>query len=293
MSDTGDQAISIIGFIGSVFSPWYRWSGRRSPQNHCCINVALYGRGGRWTMTDRGRSALRLTQDRMDVGPSHMAWDNDTLVVGIDEISVPHFQRIRGEVRVIPSGLTDVEMPLTQDGAHVWRPFAPTARIEVEIDRPGWQWGGHGYFDANFGLRALEEDFSYWTWARFPAEEGSIAFYDAVRRDGTSLEAALHFCPEGRVEAFTAPPLTPMRRSLWTVRRETRADPGSTPRQAKAMLDAPFYTRSIVSTRIGGQDRQGVHEALDLNRFASPWLKPMLAVKVPRRQNWTFRDTLA
>jgi hypothetical protein len=32
----------------------------------------------------------------------------------------------------------------------------------------------------------------------------------------------------------------------------------------------------------------GVHEALDLDRFASPFLKPMLAVKVPRRAGWRF-----
>jgi carotenoid 1,2-hydratase len=34
----------------------------------------------------------------------------------------------------------------------------------------------------------------------------------------------------------------------------------------------------------------GVHEALDLDRFASPFLKPMLAVRVPRRAGWTFPD---
>jgi carotenoid 1,2-hydratase len=54
------------------------------------------------------------------------------------------------------------------------------------------------------------------------------------------------------------------------------------------MLDAPFYCRSAVRTEIGGQVSEGVHEALDLNRFASPLLKPMLAVKVPRRRNWRF-----
>jgi carotenoid 1,2-hydratase len=31
-----------------------------------------------------------------------------------------------------------------------------------------------------------------------------------------------------------------------------------------------------------------VHEALDLNRFANPLLKPMLAVRVPRRRDWSF-----
>ena len=59
------RAISIIAFIGSVFSPWYRWSGRKSPQNHVCLNVATYGPGGRFTMTDRGHSALHQTADTL------------------------------------------------------------------------------------------------------------------------------------------------------------------------------------------------------------------------------------
>ena len=42
ISKDGTQAISIIGFIGSVFSPWYYWAGRKNPQDHACINVALY-----------------------------------------------------------------------------------------------------------------------------------------------------------------------------------------------------------------------------------------------------------
>ena len=52
------QAVSIIAFIGSVFSPWYRWSGRKQPQNNVCLNVATYGKKSRFTMTDRGQSAL-------------------------------------------------------------------------------------------------------------------------------------------------------------------------------------------------------------------------------------------
>ncbi|PWL34545.1 MAG: carotenoid 1,2-hydratase, partial [Marivita sp. XM-24bin2] len=43
MSADGKRAVSIIGFIGSVFSPWYRWSGRKNPEDHVCINVATYG----------------------------------------------------------------------------------------------------------------------------------------------------------------------------------------------------------------------------------------------------------
>ena len=54
------------------------------------------------------------------------------------------------------------------------------------------------------------------------------------------------------------------------------------------MLDAPFYSRSVVETQIDAQTVQGVHEALDLRRYANPILKPMLAVRVPRRARWRF-----
>ena len=81
-----------------------------------------------------------------------------------------------------------------------------------------------------------------------------------------------------------------MPRSMWAVARETRGDAGYKPRQVQSMLDAPFYSRSAIRTQIHGEETVGVHEALDLNRFASPLLKPMLAVRVPRRPGWTFPD---
>ncbi|MEO0664390.1 MAG: carotenoid 1,2-hydratase [Pseudomonadota bacterium] len=288
MSHDGTRAISIIGFIGSVFSPWYAWAGRRHPQNHCCINVATYGRGGRFTMTDRTAKALRLSEDRFEVGPSSMTWTGEELLIDIDEVaSPPLVSRVKGQVRVRPSALTEVELPLTGDGAHVWRPFAPTSEITVELNSPGWQWEGHGYFDANFGTRALEQDFSYWTWGRYPLGDGSVCFYDADRLDRSTLSTAIRFDGDGMPTVLTsAPPRTRFRRSLWAVKRETRADPGYMPHQVKNMLDAPFYSRSAVRTRIDGEESVGVHEALDLRRFRSPLIKPMLAVRVPRRPNW-------
>ncbi|MEL6642463.1 MAG: carotenoid 1,2-hydratase [Pseudomonadota bacterium] len=290
MSDDGTRAVSVIAFIGSVFSPWYRWTGRKRPHNHVCINVATYGPGGRFTMTDRGEGALRQTNDTFEVGPSKLRWLGDRLEIDIDEISsLPLVSRVKGKITVRPTGLTDVELPLHPKGTHVWRPFAPTADIEVDLNR-GWQWNGHGYFDANFGTRALEDDFSYWTWGRFPTSEGSACFYDAVRRDGSELSVGLAFDRDGHAHTMEMPPLTRFNRSLWAVKRETRADAGYRPRQVKAMLDAPFYSRSAIRTQIHGEETVGVHEALDLNRFASPLLKPMLAVRVPRRPGWTFAD---
>lgn len=250
------------------------------------MNVATYGPGGRFAMTDRGEPALRRSRDRLTIGPSSMAWDGGRLVIEVDEVSsLPLVSRLRGTITVTPSALTDRELPLAPDGAHVWRPFAPVARIEVDLGQRG-RWSGHGYFDANFGTRALEADFSRWSWGRFPLAEGAACFYDAARRDGTALDAGFLFRPDGEVETIAPPPRRPLPRSLWAVRRGARGDAGTTPRQALAMLDAPFYCRSAVTTTLGGRETTGIHEALDLDRFRGPWLMPMLAVRVPRRRGW-------
>jgi carotenoid 1,2-hydratase len=240
-------------------------------------------------MTDRGRAALRTFRDELRVGPSAMRWEGDRLVIAVDEIaSPPRVSRVRGVITLVPEALTGVELPLMPDGTHVWRPFAPRARITVNLEARGWQWAGHGYFDANFGTRALEQDFRFWTWGRFPTRDGAICFYDAIRRDGSMLETAIAFDGLGGARVVAAPPRTAFRRSLWQVRRETRADPGTVPRQVLPMLDAPFYCRSAVRTRINGEEVTGVHEALDLDRFAWRLLKPMLALRVPRRAGWRF-----
>ena len=242
-------------------------------------------------MTDRGTAALRQTASRLEVGPSMMRWEDDKLIIDIDEISSPPLiNRIHGQIRVIPSAITDVQLALDTNKTHIWRPFAPVADIEVDIDRPGWRWSGHGYFDANFGTRALEQDFTYWTWGRYPTPDGATCFYDAERMDGSTLAAGFAFDSDGNASSVELPPKARMKRSLWAVSRETRADAGYRPQQVKNMLDAPFYSRSAVKTQLDGVETVGVHEALDLRRFRSPFLKPMLAVRVPRRRGWVFPD---
>ncbi len=290
VSDDGTRAVSVIGFIGSVFSPWYRWSGRRDPANHCCINVATYGPKGRFAMTDRGRSALRQSADVLEVGPSAMRWEGDRLVIDVNEVSSPPLvSRMRGRIMLYPEAVFGQHHALTPDGRHHWQPIAPIARIEVDLE-PGHRWQGHGYFDANSGTAALEADFDYWTWGRYPHAGGARCFYDATLRDGSHTTTALQFHTDGRTETVEPPPRAAMVRSRWAVRRETRADAGYRPQQVLAMLDAPFYTRATVRTRIDGHETVGVHEALDLRRYASPLLKPMLALRVPRRTRWRFED---
>jgi carotenoid 1,2-hydratase len=280
----------VIGFIGSVFSPWYAWSGRRDPQNHACINVATYGPGGRFTMTDRGRAALRQSRDALQVGPSAMRWTGRQLVIEVDEIaSLPLVSRVKGTITLTPQAITETEVALTPDNRHLWRPFAPIAHIDVDLTQ-GHRWQGHGYFDANFGTAALEADFRYWTWGRFPLQGRAVCFYDATRMDGSSLALGVEVTPDGQVREITPPPTAPLKRTNWLLKRDTRADAGTTPRQVMPMLDAPFYSRSVVETAIEGERSLGVHEALDLTRFRQPWLKYMLAVRVPRRAAWHHAD---
>ena len=249
--------------------------------------MVTYGPGGRFAMTDRGRSALHQSRDALQVGPSRMSWQNGSLVIDINEIaSLPLISRVRGQIRLTPSAVTGIEALLTPDARHIWRPFAPSASIEVDLTQ-GHRWAGHGYFDANFGQAALEADFRRWTWGRYPRRHGgATCFYDGVRADGSTLALGLDVAADGTCTQIVPPPMASLGRTWWALPRTTRCDAGAQPRQTMAMLDAPFYSRSVVETRIDGEQVTGVHEALDLVRFRSPVIKAMLAVRVPRRAKW-------
>ena len=245
-------------------------------------------------MTDRGQAALRQSRDALQVGPSMMRWKAGTLVIDIDEISAPPvMSRVRGQIRLTPTAITPVEALLTPDARHIWRPFAPSARIDVDLTQ-GHRWQGHGYFDANFGAAALEADFRRWTWGRYPRTGGgTTCFYDGIRADGSTLALGLTFGADGSAHEITPPPVATLPRTGWRLQRDTRCDAAYRPRQVMPMLDAPFYSRSLVQTHIDGDRVTGVHEALDLTRYANPLLKPMLAMRVPRRKGWTFPQTPA
>ena len=89
-------------------------------------------------MTDRGDSALIQEAHKLTIGPSSLTWDQTEkkLVIEIDEISsLPFISKLKGTITLKPTGITDVELPLTKEGTHVWRPFAPTAEIDVDLNK--------------------------------------------------------------------------------------------------------------------------------------------------------------
>jgi carotenoid 1,2-hydratase len=267
-----------------VFSPYYamaRRLGAGDPRNHCALNVVLYGAGGkRWALTERGRTSLRQTSSSLEIGPSLMAWDGNALTIEIDEIAAPLPSRLKGRVRLHPSGLTEHAVDLDAAGRHRWWPIAPCARVEVTMERPSLRWSGPGYFDTNSGDEPLERAFTTWNWSRAGLNRGTAVLYDVNRRDGSALSVAIRCAPSGEVEAFAPPATVPLPRTRWRVARGTRAEGPAAVRQT--LEDTPFYARSVLETRLLGEEAEAMHESLSLDRFRAPWVQMMLPFRIPR-----------
>ncbi|MBY0338700.1 MAG: carotenoid 1,2-hydratase [Acetobacteraceae bacterium] len=285
LSDDGAHGITIIGFIGTVFSPWYAWArrgGGGNPFEHCCLNVALYGKPRRWAMTDRRANAVKRGADFIQFGPSGMEWDGTTLTVRIEEITAPIPSRLKGVVRVHPRSVSTRAFRLDGEGRHTWHPIAARSRIEVELESPALTWSGPAYFDSNWGSAPLEQDFREWDWCRAPMERETAILYNADRRDGSHQALALRVRDDGSVEDVESPPPARLPRTLWWVKRPTRSQDGQA-RVIRTLEDTPFYSRSVIRTRLLGQEATAIHESLMLDRFANPAIQVMLPLKVPRR----------
>jgi len=276
----------LIAFIGSVFSPYYALARRRgtaSPLNHCAVNVALYGpRGQRWAMTERPRASVQRFSQALKIGPSMLSWDGNMLKVEIDEVTAPLPSRIRGEIRLYPTSLSGEQISLDPDGRHQWCPIAPCSHVEVDLKQPAIRWSGPGYMDANTGGGPLEDSFSGWNWSRAKIHRDTAVIYDVTPREGDDLSIALRFSPAGRTDAFDPPPRRRLPATGWRVGRETRADETCQPRVRRTLEDGPFYARSLLSTRILGEDVTAIHESLSLDRFKSGLVKAMLPFRMPR-----------
>ncbi len=282
ISDDGDNGIVVIGFIGSVFSPYYyaaRQRGDADPLEHCAINVGLYRRrGGRWCMTERSKRSVERDVEFFRVGRSRMMWSGDELVIDIDERASPFGQKVRGRVTVRPRFLNADGFYLEPNDCHRWRPVAPSSEIDVEMESPTLSWRGHGYFDTNSGSRALEEDFRGWSWTRREDRHHSEVTYSITLRDGTRRAASVRFSDSAPVEEVPLPDTVSLRPGLWRVRRDACC--GEAPRALRDLEDTPFYTRSILTDTAFEGDT--MHEYLDLDRFQARWVRLLLPFRMPR-----------
>lgn len=286
LSDDGEQGLTVIAFIGSVFSPYYARARRRAPgeqadpQNHCAVNVVQYGAQPAWTMTERGRTRLHRDAQRLQIGSSEWRWQGDQLQLAIDEVTVPWPRAVRGHVTVqVPQRLDHV-VELTP--GHHWCPIAPRARVEVELGGVGWR--GWGYLDSNHGDRPLERSFRRWDWSRAHCPGGgSAVFYDVEAIGCAPRSIGLGFDDDGGVSAIGSLPSTQMPSSRWGIARHARSDAASPPQVVRCLTDAPFYARSLLKARWHGESVEVMHESLSLTRFDTAWVQAMLPFRMPRR----------
>ncbi len=287
MSDCGQWGLSIIAFVGSVFSPYYLFAqrGGRTPaaDDHCALNVALYSqRAKRWSMTERGQRHCARDEHHFKIGPSALHWDGNTLVISIDEVGMPLPHRIRGTVRIRPEQLFNFSTPLDAAGRHRWGPLAPQSRVEVDLQQPCQRWQGHAYLDSNEGDEPIAKAFTEWDWSRGQLKDGSTAvIYDTEPEGLDGRLLALRFTPDGRVVPFEAPHSQRLPRTAWRIARRMRSD--SPVKVLQQLEDTPFYQRAMLQSTLLGESVTSFHETLNVPRLISPVVQAMLPWRMPRR----------
>lgn len=274
--------------MGSVFSPYYHWAFQRdrltNPENHVSINVALYGKGARrWTMTERSQKSLSRTSQHFQVGPSHLRWTGSCLEIDLHEWSVPIPQRVKGKIRVFPDQLFHYITPLDQRAQHHWGPIGPSGRVEVDLQEPSLSWKGHAYLDSNEGTEPIIGPFLEWDWSRANLRDGSVAvLYDIREKSGDERLLALRFKPDQTIEPFEAPDRQALPKAFWRVGRSVRSEGHEPARVIQTLEDAPFYVRSVLRSRLLGEDVVSMHETLNIPRLDRLSTRLMLPWKMPR-----------
>ena len=298
ISDDGLHGLTIIAFVGSVFSPYYAWARREhgaanvDPENHCAINVALYDLSNdkrcvnAWAMTERPKEKCQRTSTTFNVGPSSLEWNGNELIIKIDERCAPIPRRLLGTIKLTPAispAAHDYTVAIDRVGDHLWQPLAPCARVWLDLDRPNLRWQGHGYLDSNRGNAPLESAFKSWQWSRARMKDGStVALYDVQHKAGSRMQLAHHHSPTGECAPIPTPANCALPTTGWGIARSTQSDGNVAPALIKTLENGPFYARSILSTELLGERVQAMHESLSLTRFANPVVQAMLPFRMPR-----------
>ncbi|WP_156373333.1 carotenoid 1,2-hydratase [Pseudorhodoferax sp. Leaf267] len=289
--------MTLIAFIGSVFSPYYAWQRRRwgdeqaLAEEHVAVNVSLYRRAPGsaryakwWTMTERGHRDLHRDRQSLAIGPSRLQWEGaDRLRIDLDEWAAPWPQRVRGSLAVQLQTRPGRRFALDRGALHHWQPISPVARIDVALDAPAARWQGEAYLDCNWGRRPLARDFARWHWSRQRQADGCRVLYACEPRAGAAQALDLQIAADGAIAVRDAPPACALPASAWGVGRQTRALPAAAPTVAATLESGPFYCRSLLADADGGAP--WMHESLDLVRFDRPLVQAMLPFRMPRHSS--------
>jgi carotenoid 1,2-hydratase len=286
MSDDGQFGLSLIAFVGSVFSPYYakaiRSGAQPNPLDHCALNVALYmPKTKYWAMTERPAQSVKRNQESFTIGPSSLHWDGQALHIDINEMSVPFFRRIQGRISVYPNLLFNFSTPLDENGLHFWGPIAPSSRVVVNLKHPNQSWTGHAYLDSNEGVEPIHQAFREWDWSRSHMMDNSCAvIYDCQLQNGADKLLALKFRSDGQIENFQAPDQVSLSKTGWKMDRRLRCEQNI--HSVQQLEDTPFYQRAMIQNTLMGERVVSFHETLNAERFNSRWVQALLPWRMPR-----------
>ncbi|MEO1405133.1 MAG: carotenoid 1,2-hydratase [Pseudomonadota bacterium] len=283
VSDDGQNALVIIAFVGSVFSPYYAWRGWSDPDDHCAINVALYGRPSRWAMTERGKRQVHRSPGEFVVGPSQLIVAGEKLIIDITERGAPLPSPMRGRVTVSMLHQSSHAFELDHQGRHTWQPICTSAKVDLEFDAPNLNWSGHGYVDSNFGAEPVTRGFDYWDWSRTPVPGGQTQVrYVTDPVSGDRRDLNVKFNQDGTFEHCEPLPDTNVRATpIWRIKRRTGVLAGTSPMVHRTLEDTPFYSRSVLAYPQGAAGYT-VHETLSCRRLRTGIVRAMLPFRMPR-----------
>jgi carotenoid 1,2-hydratase len=288
VSDDGQNALGVIGFVGSVFSPYYAKARKHKqvdPENHCAINVTLYGKYRRWAMMEHGKQHVQRSASQLRVGPSNMQWNDNALVITVNERCAWLPFKLEGQIRIETNQFLNNPVVLSEKGSHYWQAFAPMAHITVSFEKPDIQWSGHAYLDMNWGDEPLEDGFKNWTWMRTIHASEPIVVYDAELRDGTRKTFAAAFPTDQsslQIQDLSSDTkIHQLKKGFWRMPRSVHSK--TAPRLIATLEDAPFYMRNHVQLKLNDQDCEAIHESLSLDRFIHPITQWMLPHKMFRQ----------
>jgi len=294
LSDDGATSLTIIYFLGSVFSPHYfraRQQGQGvDPCQYAAVHVVLRGADhGHWVFSERGRSDVSRTMSALQIGPSSARWEGGRLVFQLDEPTLrpPPWSRrpgppLQGTVSLEPGHLFPSPIALDEEGLHCWWPLAPRCRISVELEKPALRFVGSAYHDSNGGAVPLEASFRSWNWSRAQLPQGTAVLYDLESWQGGQRNIGQVLGVAGGRQPLEASDVLPLRRSAWGIARQTRVAAAGQARIQKVLVDAPFYCRSLLTTDLEGQRATAIHESVDMRRFARPWVQWLLPWRMLR-----------
>ncbi|MEE2786746.1 MAG: carotenoid 1,2-hydratase [Myxococcota bacterium] len=260
------------------------------PAEFCTLNFALHGPDGvdSWVFSEFSSADIKRSQDDFCLGETAITRTESGLHVELNARTKPFFQwgmppQIRGSLTLTPEAEYGHIVHLDRHRRHRWFGLAPRARIRVKLTEPKVEFEGSAYHDANQGLEPLEDGFQSWQWSRAELHDGTAVLYDTIERTGDQHLSGRLYRPDGTIEEMDPPKSVTLRRGRWGVRRGTRTDADGTPTVLKTLVDAPFYTRSLIETQLRGESVISMHESVDLDRFSAGWVRFLLPWKIRQK----------